>query len=1476
MKRRLMALFLALTMLVSMAPGVSAVDTGFSDVASDAWYAEAVKWAVDNNITGGIGDGKFGPDQTCTRGQVVTFLWAAAGKPVRENTVNPFADVSASDWYYNAVMWAVENNITGGTSATTFSPEAPCTRAAVVTFLYAAEGKPAVDNVENDFSDVAANDWFYAPVMWAVQNGITGGIGNGCFGPDNPCTRGQIALFLYKADGIEGGVKPTPHPASEGVGYAVCETEFVDGERKTLRALVSAEEDCTLVMEVLSEDGSRQLARTEMHIDAGTVLQRVEGKLQMSAALPQYVLLRAALLYVDGNPLNEPLVSRHYTQAYAQFEALRESDYDLAQVIDLVDENDGNFAVVHEEVVRIEQSDTVNVLQSRENGICVFDGADDVLSGMQKGEKLMIVDADGLYAGIIIEEITVSADGRVQIREKSDIYLSDFYQMVKLKTDLVGQPEVQGAIEQVSAQMYGSSGSSSNHSKYMKEISLGPAFTNSIETPFGYVEPSLSAGGKLEYVYCPEKFGLKYMEYSILVGVKGQLEVHIAPNMDRGEEIALVKIPLAGVAPIGEIPAKLSLDYYVNCESGGVVTVEAEALTGFVFNTDSGTQRINYKDSSQRELEVHTGITVEVGLRASIGAEFFDGLLSASMGVQVGANLVGNLKALGTALPDTESYHACLQCIDGHLTGVFEVDIKASYKINEWLEGDVLDLDLLHLEWAIGRCHLSLINAEDSVYKGMIKWGMGACPNRKYRVTMELYYNGVETGGTVKLWTDEYAQTIFDTQIAEKEVPYSEYLYPGKYCAHAVVNDMYGERKFTVDDDGITVKVEVNDPRLSCTAVKRDELGYLTADIVVEKDGVQVFTGTSDAMQGFSVQLERGVYTVTCSAKNYISETREVILNEDTSLLFELEPMPAGRVTGTVNTIKTEGGVETKVPVDTAAVTVYSAETGEAMGTISMAAAEDGIFIYDIPMGNYTIKVIADGYDTYESGFVVTSENVMLDVVMVPKGTNEAAYAAYVPMVEQAIRDTKNYFGKSALEDNEWSYGYLSDLDDDGIDELVMNYYHGYYKGSYCVAYPVYSVYDYEDGALVKVVERERLTEGEAGGDIGYAVVVDFDGKPTIMTMDQVGYGGGPGTKHLYNHTFHDYPSMERKYLLGYWQEEGESGPAAEKFYVNDAEVTKERLILEMTRCPELKFSQRGYDFYCGDPMSLNETLKAVRGPVIYKGTVYADKFTEGVTDKVPVPNAEIKLWCWDDETETEIGDTVYADEKGCFEIDLTDVQGYDAEISAEGYISKTTSFSADDEKLEASIRLVPDIYEAVVQAFMDKYGYNYMDTNQRNRSRGMLCDLNGDGQDELIMRAMQKDGRVYENTYEIWTMENGETKLLLEYTPNLLGEYLSIVEYNGNRYFVLEEVSPGTMAVAIEWRFYDVNDTPYELFMHLDYWEMHDGSEGAYAIDGQNVTKAEIYSVKDNITTVFELFKEWEGGYDGYPLYEFVYQKVG
>ena len=170
----------------------------FVDVGMFDWYYGAVLWAVQNNITGGTSANTFSPANPCTRAQVVQFLWAANGRPEPTAAENPFTDVSENDWYYKAVLWAVERGITGGTSATTFSPGQTCTRAQVVTFLWASAGKPGVSGA-NLFSDVPDGAWYTTPVLWAVEKGITSGVGEGVFGPDQSCTRAQIALFLYKA-----------------------------------------------------------------------------------------------------------------------------------------------------------------------------------------------------------------------------------------------------------------------------------------------------------------------------------------------------------------------------------------------------------------------------------------------------------------------------------------------------------------------------------------------------------------------------------------------------------------------------------------------------------------------------------------------------------------------------------------------------------------------------------------------------------------------------------------------------------------------------------------------------------------------------------------------------------------------------------------------------------------------------------------------------------------------------------------------------------------------------------------------------------------------------------------------------------------------------------------------------------------------------------------------------------------------------
>lgn len=169
----------------------------FTDVSTKAYYYEAVKWAQEKGITGGIGNNLFGSNQPCTRAQIVTFLWRAAGSPEPKGSAAGMTDVAAGSYYEKAVAWAIENGITNGTTATTFSPNDTCTRAQAVTFLARALNAKADSKAE--FSDVPTNSYFADAVAWAAANGVTTGIGGGLFGPDDDCTRGQIVTFLYRA-----------------------------------------------------------------------------------------------------------------------------------------------------------------------------------------------------------------------------------------------------------------------------------------------------------------------------------------------------------------------------------------------------------------------------------------------------------------------------------------------------------------------------------------------------------------------------------------------------------------------------------------------------------------------------------------------------------------------------------------------------------------------------------------------------------------------------------------------------------------------------------------------------------------------------------------------------------------------------------------------------------------------------------------------------------------------------------------------------------------------------------------------------------------------------------------------------------------------------------------------------------------------------------------------------------------------------
>lgn len=173
----------------------------FSDVSEKAYYYDAVAWAVENGITVGTDKTHFSPEQRCTRAQIVSFLWRADGSPEPNSSLTIFSDVKAGEYYEKAVRWAVEEGITNGTGKGKFSPEASCTRAQAVTFLWRAAGEPEPSGTAKNFTDVVKGSYYEKAVKWAIEKGITAGTGNGKFSPETSCTRAQIVSFLYRYAG---------------------------------------------------------------------------------------------------------------------------------------------------------------------------------------------------------------------------------------------------------------------------------------------------------------------------------------------------------------------------------------------------------------------------------------------------------------------------------------------------------------------------------------------------------------------------------------------------------------------------------------------------------------------------------------------------------------------------------------------------------------------------------------------------------------------------------------------------------------------------------------------------------------------------------------------------------------------------------------------------------------------------------------------------------------------------------------------------------------------------------------------------------------------------------------------------------------------------------------------------------------------------------------------------------------------------
>lgn len=940
--KRILCLVLVLCLTAGFFP-ISASAAGslpFTDVAAGAWYRDSVQYVYENGIMSGTSADKFSPNVTTTRGMIVTILHRIAGSPSAVG--ESFSDVAPGKYYAPGVAWASSEGIVTGYGKGIFRPDSAITREQLATILYRYADYAGLDTSAEgslgSFTDSGkVSSYAREPMSWAVGAGLISGVGEGRLDPGGSATRAQVAAIFTRFMALS---KPDTESGGEAIpvgDYAIVELS-VSGSSVT--AALSTVEDCSIVLEVLSEDGENSLWTKSFPVSGGLELQYETFATKYN--FPENFILTAVLVDQSGEELCSKFVCRRYTRAFREFFALNEADFasESDRLIDFVAPADGNFALLREDVKLLSAS------PERENGTAYLFASSALPAGLAQGDKLCFPDTEGRWATIIVD--SVSRNGaETTIIENPNSFLDDFYEIIKLSADLA----------EVSGSSSGFGGSSSDKN-WLSELEMGAAVKNSFEAPFGSFGHETSVGGKLEFNYGIEGWDV-YLEYTIIVGVETELNLEIGPHKKLKNEIEIAEIPLAGIPDVADIPAALSLTYEVDCDAGFDTTLSVEAATGVVYNSLDGSQKVEQKTVSMGQPKLEGEVEAKFGLLAEIKAEVFDGKLSASLGAEGGAKISAKAETPLPPIPGSDSCHACLLCADGSVGGYFEAGLSADYELSFGIEGSIIELDFLYIDWIVSQFYLSLANEAESVHGGKIVCDTGKCPNNKYRAGFSTLYNGKpETGVIVDIVR---SQILADYGAS----PYETYLYPGSYSASATISGKYVEKGFSVSDGAVSVALEAKDCLVQGKVSDKDSGKAISGATVMVKNaaGEIVADAFTDGSGEYAILLPSGDYSFSFEADGYESASAELSLSSDKTLNIALEKIMA-TVTGTVT------DKESGKPISGAAVKA----TGSDGKSYSATTDAEGRYTLELPAGDrYSMSFSADGYEKSDASVGVES-----------------------------------------------------------------------------------------------------------------------------------------------------------------------------------------------------------------------------------------------------------------------------------------------------------------------------------------------------------------------------------------------------------------------------------------------------------------------------------------------------------------------
>ncbi|MBQ2326908.1 MAG: leucine-rich repeat protein [Clostridia bacterium] len=731
----------------------------------------------------------------------------------------------------------------------------------------------------------------------------------------------------------------------------------IDISGSDVTAIIQAGRDCTLHIAAYDETNDELLMEKTAPVSAGDT----EAALTMEG-LPRYFKLRAQLRDENGRGLHETFLCLYYTSAFEGFANQTAADFPADRVLNVGDE--GGYAIFKDDVLRLDGESEKNRLVSRTDGIAVFENADEALTSLTAGDKLAFTDLDGSAATALIEAISVSGD-TVTITEAADVSVSDFYSSVKINIVALSSDGTETASAEDSGSSAAEAPGITDTTLDITDVELGSAFTFTPKTEVFTAQMKIWGGSKIIFYYDEVWFGKDSMMVGAVNRVKLESTFTFGPNSHMNEKKDIGELPLFGIPNVADISMKLEAPYSVEWATGGILPLNGEWTAGYLYITHNGeesTQKAQEKSVTNGEYSAGGKIELTAGLRASIEAGLLNDMVAISFGAGVGLKAEGEL--VGTAAPirGVDEYHACYTCVNGTSSAYLEADVNLDYEITEKLSGTLLDLDLIHLNWTLGKFYCSIFNDDRSIFKGIPDYGSGECPNKGYRVIISTWDNEEEVNGvridlnqTGVVWS------------ARGESVWVTHLYPGTYTAIANIEGNNAQAVIKITDSSQKIKL-VGEDKTVRGFVTDKVTGEPISGASVSAIGPESTSVSTNANGAYEFTVCEGTYEVSCAATGYEAQSLEMTLTKNTFKNFILHPLiDPGTLSGTVIDSRTGD------PIADASVTITAQENSERSQTVHTEA--DGTYSVLLSEGLYDVAFSADHYKAASTSAGIAPEN---------------------------------------------------------------------------------------------------------------------------------------------------------------------------------------------------------------------------------------------------------------------------------------------------------------------------------------------------------------------------------------------------------------------------------------------------------------------------------------------------------------------